>query len=180
MFLTTRYQPDVFLHSPRGLHPSHRMSRCHPQQRQSLAHQGRQVNISDHGDKVELSIDVPGIKASNLKVAVEDGVLTISGTRDDTSFSRQFQLDRTVDVAKLAANLADGVLTITAPKIEEPAPIQITITEEPSVETSEETLETEAEITVETVAAEDDDAQEDEEEVVMVDTPENDRANVKA
>ena len=48
------------------------------------------------------------------------------------------------------------------------------------METSEETLETEAEITVETVAAEDDDAQEDEEEVVMVDTPENDRANVKA
>lgn len=139
--------------------------------------QDRQVNIRDHGDNVELTIDVPGIKASNLNVAVEDRVLTISGTRDDSSFSRQFQLDKTVDIEHLKANLADGVLTITAAKVQEPAPINITITEEPSLEASKETMETEEGITVETVAGEDDAA---EAEVVMVEAPESDAATTKA
>lgn len=160
------------------------MHRFHPALRFALQHD-RQVSIRDNGETVQLSMDVPGVKASDLNVSVDnDLVLTISGTRgDDDSFSRQFHLDKSVDVENLKANVTDGVLTIQANKIQGPEPIEISITEEKEQAPSEQTTEAEAEIAVETVAQEEDDtlteeappagapiddAREDHEEVVLV------------
>lgn len=134
---------------------------------------------------MQLSMDVPGVKASNLNVSVDnDRILTISGSRGvDNSFSRQFQLDKSVDGENLKANVTDGVLTIQATKIQGPEPIEIPITEEKEEAPSEQTTETEAEVAVETVSQEEDgtlteeapavgapidDDREDHEEVVLV------------
>jgi HSP20 family molecular chaperone IbpA len=54
-----------------------------PCKRLQQDHRRRQnnLNVSDFGDKVQLSIDLPGVKASDLKVQIEDRVLSISGSR---------------------------------------------------------------------------------------------------
>ena len=95
------------------------------------------VRINNSDNRVELSLDVPGIKASDLKVNIEHQVLTISGNRTVSSenltsnwrFSRQFALEATVDTSNLTANLTDGVLTVSAPKAAKKNSIDITITE---------------------------------------------------
>ena len=95
------------------------------------------VRINNSDNRVELSLDLPGIKASDLKVNIENQVLTISGNRTVTRenltstwrFSRQFALDATVDASHLTANLARGVLTLSAPKIEKSGSIDVSITE---------------------------------------------------
>merc|ERR1711933_323137 len=70
------------------------------------------------------TMDVPGVKEEDIDIKLDDGQLTVQGQRtigSETSrfsskFFRSFSLDPTVDVDSLAANLKNGVLTISAPK----------------------------------------------------------------
>ncbi|KAI2494691.1 small heat shock protein [Fragilaria crotonensis] len=93
------------------------------------------ANVNEDDNKVELSLDVPGIKAEDLTINVENNVLTISGQRAVATsdnyfrFSRRFALDTTVDTNNVTATLANGVLTISAPKIAKPGPITIAVSE---------------------------------------------------
>lgn len=98
----------------------------------------QQLQVNEHADKVELFIDVPGVKANDLNLTIDNRVLTITGSRatsesNSNVFSRKFALDTTaIDATNLSANLIDGVLTVTAPKTlvkpSSAAPIQVTIT----------------------------------------------------
>ena len=82
--------------------------------------------IVEDDDKFQVQIDVPGVKAEDLNVDLEDDgkVLTLSGSRERTKdgstysskFSQRFSLDPTVDAEALSANLENGVLIVTAPK----------------------------------------------------------------
>jgi HSP20 family protein len=80
--------------------------------------------ISNAEDKLMIAMDVPGVKTEDVDVSVEGNVLTIRGSRkaatDDSSytskFTQSFSLDPVVDLEHISANLADGVLTVTAPK----------------------------------------------------------------
>lgn len=73
---------------------------------------------------IELTLDVPGVAASDLKVELEeDGTMIhISGSRRQhgsvTEFDRLFRLDKDVDVESLSVRLSDGVLRLTATKKE--------------------------------------------------------------
>jgi HSP20 family protein len=78
----------------------------------------------------QICVDVPGVKAADLTVNVEhEGkVLHIAGGRKvvkdngDTSevkFEKRFTIGRNMNIDKMTANLADGVLTLTAPVKEE-------------------------------------------------------------
>jgi HSP20 family molecular chaperone IbpA len=90
---------------------------------------------------VTLSIDVPGVKSSDLQVQFEDNVLRISGERktagSESKFVRSFAMDPTnVDVDSIKANLDCGVLTLTVPKHTKTAVSKtITVTESPLTET---------------------------------------------
>ena len=99
--------------------------------------------IHEDDNKFQLSIDVPGVKAADMKVQVEQGgrLLHLTGGRrvqkeggsvTETRFDERFTLAENVDATKITANLADGVLVVTAPKkvIE---PTKIVITEGPPV-----------------------------------------------
>ena len=72
-------------------------------------------------EDLRLTFDVPGVKATDLKVVVHNGVLSVQGERKKgNSYSRvqrTMTLDRhRTDLTQLKAYLADGVLTFTAPQ----------------------------------------------------------------
>lgn len=80
-----------------------------------------------------ISIELPGVAEDDIDVAVDDGVVTVRGEKKtsreekgDTwyfserqfgSFSRSFRLPPDADASKVAADLKDGVLALTAPRI---------------------------------------------------------------
>ena len=90
------------------------------------------LDYAETADGVELKLDVPGYKDEDIAVTLEGDVLTISGktaskTEEDGktyrlverrsgSFSRSVLLPAGVDGDQIKASLADGVLTIAAPK----------------------------------------------------------------
>lgn len=84
-----------------------------------------------------LEADLPGFKKEDINIDISDNTLTISAERHSEheekdkrgnylrcersygSFSRSFSLDG-VDTAAIKAGFADGVLTLTMPKLVEP------------------------------------------------------------
>jgi HSP20 family molecular chaperone IbpA len=78
-------------------------------------------HVHETEEAITVSIDLPGVKASDLQVQVEDKVLRVSGERKtagtESKFVRSFSVDpTTVDFDNMKANLEYGVLTLTAPK----------------------------------------------------------------
>ena len=96
-------------------------------------------------DRHELVIkaELPDMKRDDIKLVVDNNVLTISGEKTSDSemkdenchrvertygqFSRSFSLPNTVDTTKVNAEYKNGVLTVTLPKREEAKPKQITV-----------------------------------------------------
>ncbi len=102
------------------------------------------VDILDDGSKIVFKAEFPGVKKENIKVSVnEEKMLIISGTkaRDDqyggmtalrseriySDFKRAFVLPDNVDSDKIAAKFENGVLELSIPRIEPPAPKEINI-----------------------------------------------------
>ncbi|MGN6796575.1 MAG: Hsp20/alpha crystallin family protein [Gaiellaceae bacterium] len=87
-----------------------------------------------------VKIDLPGVKAEDVNVEINDGVLSISGARaaDDNaqaqilerpygSFVRTLTLPKGVDSDSIAADYHDGVLDLRIPKPAEQKPKKIAI-----------------------------------------------------
>lgn len=100
------------------------------------------VDIAEHSDRILIQMEVPGVSPENVKIAVEDNVLTISGSKERASeeatelhryertygaFERTFKLPASVDVAAIKAAQEHGVLTVTLPKVEKAKPRQIQV-----------------------------------------------------
>ncbi|KMT18302.1 hypothetical protein BVRB_2g024630 [Beta vulgaris subsp. vulgaris] len=83
--------------------------------------------------------DLPGLKKEEVKVEVEDGkVLQVSGERNreqeekndkwhrversSGKFLRRFRLPENAKMEEIKANMENGVLTVTIPKMEEKKP----------------------------------------------------------
>jgi HSP20 family protein len=99
-------------------------------------------DIYEEKDKLVVRVDLPGLRKDDVKVTLQEGVLTIRGERkvdaakDVTfyaqervsgTFTRTIQLPVSVDAGKIDANFRDGVLHITLPKSEEAKPKQIEV-----------------------------------------------------
>lgn len=90
------------------------------------------MDVHENKSAIEVTVELPGIALNDVKIEVEDDVLTISGEKKSETetqeknrrisersygaFSRSITLPRSVDVDKIKASMADGVLTIVAPK----------------------------------------------------------------
>lgn len=101
------------------------------------------VEIRDGEEAIHLTAEVPGIEKDQLKVEVNNRVLTVSGeklveneqkengiTRSERvygSFTRRFTLPDEVDADKIVANTDNGVLNVTLPKKPEAKPKVIDI-----------------------------------------------------
>ena len=143
--LFTRFD-DFFAPTPFGLSPYFDLVSIVPNIDRDLSAPLRSspgYEISESDDKYQIHVDVPGVKASDIDVNLEnDGrVVHILGERKiekegstmETRFEKRFMIGDNVDGDKVSASLAHGVLTLTAPKIKkkEKPKHRIAITEGP-------------------------------------------------
>jgi HSP20 family protein len=91
------------------------------------------ANISETEKEYLIKCELPDVKKEDVKIAVADGVITISGERkserEDKSenairvesvygaFTRSFALPDSVDAEGIRAETKDGVLRIHIPKV---------------------------------------------------------------
>ena len=100
------------------------------------------VNLYDKGASLLLTAEVPGLSVQDIRIQLENDVLTVSGERKvqvpqgynahrrergSTSFTRSFNLPVKVDAEKVTATLKDGVLNLEMPKMPAAQPRQIAI-----------------------------------------------------
>ena len=101
------------------------------------------VDIAETDNEFIIKAEIPEIKKEDVKVTVDNGVLTISGERKQEkeeknkkfhrveryygSFSRSFTLPNNVDETKIEASFKDGMLNLQIPKAEEAKPKAIEV-----------------------------------------------------
>lgn len=101
------------------------------------------VDIEEDKDNFIVKAEIPGVKKGDIKVAVRDNVLAITGERSYEKevkektyhriersygkFSRTIALPAAVDSDKIKASYTDGILHITLPKPESAKPTQIDV-----------------------------------------------------
>ncbi|PLY06823.1 MAG: heat-shock protein [Desulfuromonas sp.] len=101
------------------------------------------VDISETDEKFIVKAEVPGIQREDIKINIEDHVLTIQGENKQEkeekgeqfhrveryygSFSRSFSLPENVAEEKIEANFKDGLLTLKIPKTEASRPKAIEV-----------------------------------------------------
>ncbi len=102
------------------------------------------VDVSETDGEYQIKAEIPDVKKEDVKVTLEDGVLTIQGERKFEkeekgkkyhrversygSFVRSFTLPDLVDEANVKAEFKDGVLNLKLPKSEKVKPKAIEVT----------------------------------------------------
>lgn len=90
------------------------------------------VDLAETADAYIIKAELPGLTREQLRINIHDGKLTLHGRRDARvacehyhqverghgEFSRTFALPASANSEGIAAELADGVLTVTVPKTE--------------------------------------------------------------
>jgi HSP20 family protein len=101
------------------------------------------VDVSETEGGYQITAEIPDVKKEDVKVTLEDGVLTIQGQRKQEkeeagkkyhrversygSFVRSFTLPDLVDEEKVKAEFKDGVLNLQLPKSEKAKPKAIEV-----------------------------------------------------
>ena len=104
---------------------------------------GPALDVEESEDAFTLHVELPGVSAEDVEVALEENVITISGERafyrDKEAdgfrriersfgrFHRAVRLPDRVDAGRVSAVHRDGVLTVTVPKAEEAKPRRIAV-----------------------------------------------------
>lgn len=96
------------------------------------------IDVYETADRYVITAELPGLERDQIELALEDTRLTLRGRRPDRvpasgdvvhyhqierghgPFSRTFDFAEKVATDRVAADLRDGVLTVTLPKV--PAP----------------------------------------------------------
>ena len=101
------------------------------------------VDVLEDRDAVKIVAELPGVKPEDVKLSLENSLLTIRGEKKQEaeerterghryersygSFERTFMLPSTVDADKISAEYRNGVLTIAVPKAEPARPREIPV-----------------------------------------------------
>ena len=101
------------------------------------------VDIREDKNHLTITMDVPGVRPDEVKISLENQVLTIAGEKQAVQqeqderwhrwerhygrFERTFTLPSTVDAERIEATTDNGVLTVRLPKIEKARPREIPI-----------------------------------------------------
>lgn len=92
------------------------------------------ADVAESENEIRVMVELPGMKAEDIQLDLENNVLTISGQKKEErqeerdtwhlserrygKFSRSFVLPREVEPEKIEARFEDGVLQVTVPKSE--------------------------------------------------------------
>jgi HSP20 family molecular chaperone IbpA len=100
------------------------------------------ADIYETEDALSVILEMPGVEKNNVDVRVEGGVLKVEGRLDFSKYQglqplyteynvghyfRSFQLSSKIDHSRIEAELKEGVLALTLPKVEEAKPRTIQI-----------------------------------------------------
>ena len=101
------------------------------------------MNVADANDALFLTLEVPGVGRSDIKIVVRDNVLSVTGMRKpmnhpegsswvkaetwNGSFARSIELPQQIDAGAITAELENGLLKLTLPKHPEAKPREISI-----------------------------------------------------
>lgn len=101
------------------------------------------ADVAEYKDRFSLRFDVPGVDVSAIDITLDQGVLTISGQREQEAaesgvertrverpqgrFHRRFTLPDTVDAAAVRATGRNGILEVTIPKQPKAQPRRIQV-----------------------------------------------------
>ncbi|MFN2509581.1 MAG: Hsp20/alpha crystallin family protein [Chthoniobacterales bacterium] len=99
------------------------------------------ATVLESADGYTLQVEMPGVNKEGLEMWVENNELTIIGRRSlptvagtmlhresrRENFRRAFELDPSIDGAKISAKIEQGVVTLTLPKAEQVKPRKITV-----------------------------------------------------
>jgi HSP20 family protein len=97
--------------------------------------------VLENADGYTLEVEMPGVSKENLEMWVENNELTILGRRAIPSvegtlihresrpenFRRSFEIDPSIDAAKISAKIEQGVVTLILPKAEQVKPRKIAV-----------------------------------------------------
>jgi HSP20 family protein len=97
------------------------------------------TRITEDKDNFYLNVEMPGIPKEDVKISLENSVLSISGSKkaqnksEDTNlimneifygeFCRSFNISDEIRKDAIDAEFKDGLLVITLPKVEEAKPV---------------------------------------------------------
>ncbi len=100
-------------------------------------------DVFEDKEAVKIVAELPGVRPDDVKITLENNLLTIRGEKKQEaeerservhryersygSFERRFALPSTVDQEKIQAGYENGVLTVTVPKAERARPREIAI-----------------------------------------------------
>lgn len=109
----------------------------------SVANWTPPVDIQEEEGRFVLHADIPGVKPEDIEVTMENGVLTISGSREETTrderngyrrvervsgrFFRRFTLPDTANAEGIKAKSTHGVLEVIIPKHDRVMPRRISV-----------------------------------------------------
>ncbi len=101
------------------------------------------VDIVEEPEFLRIVAELPGVKPENVKISVEDNVLTIQGTKEQIAqettekvhryertygaFERSFTLPATLNPEAIKATYEHGLLTLVLPKVEKAKARQIMV-----------------------------------------------------
>jgi HSP20 family protein len=99
------------------------------------------ATVLENADGYMLEVEMPGVSKEGLEMWVENNELTILGRRTMPSvegtlihresraenFRRSFEIDPSIDAAKISAKIEQGVVTLTLPKAEQVKPRKIAV-----------------------------------------------------
>lgn len=103
------------------------------------------IDLSETDETIQVETDLPGFKAEEVDIEINDNYLTISGSHSEEQqeegegrkyhrverrsgrFSRSILLPCSVNQDAVQAELKDGVLSVTLPKAEEAKRRKITV-----------------------------------------------------
>jgi len=101
------------------------------------------VDIFEDENSIKVMCEVPGVEKEDVKISIQDNVLTVSGEKKRDfegengsfyrverlcgKFQRSFSLPSSVDQENVKATYKNGILTINLPKEEEAKPKEVSI-----------------------------------------------------
>lgn len=100
------------------------------------------VDIFETESAVTVVAEMPGVDKAGVDINLEDDTLTIKGLRvaeqgagetmllheyETGHYIRRFTISEAIDRARIEAKMADGILTLTLPKVEQAKPRRIEV-----------------------------------------------------